>query len=85
MRADLEVDGDSWNGDRCVEEKRLEECNGGYHGAGEGGDISDRCEVAEPGTRASGEEGSCGGFEASPKCQCQLKSPVPLIVTTVAK
>ena len=69
MRADLEVDGDRGNGDRCVEEKRHEACDGdgGYYGAGEGGDVSDRCEIAESGTRAFGEESTCGGFEASPK------------------
>ena len=67
MRADLEVDGDRWNGDRCVEEKRLEACDGGYHGAGEGGDVSDGCEIAESGTRAFGEESTCRGFETSPK------------------
>ena len=67
MRVDLEVHGDGRIGHGGVEEKRHEACDGGYHGAGEGGDVSDGCEIAEPGTRASGEESSCGGFEASPK------------------
>ena len=36
----------------CIEEKRLEGCNGGHHCAGEGGDVPDGCEVAESGLRA---------------------------------
>lgn len=36
---------------RCIEEKRLEACNGGYHGVGEGGDVSNGCEVAESSLR----------------------------------
>ena len=52
---------------RCLEEKRLEPSDVGYQGTGEGGDVSDQSEIAEPCSRAFGEEGTDGRFEASPK------------------
>ena len=67
LRVDFEVDGDCGTGGGCFEGKRLEACDRGYHGAGEGGVVSDGCEVAESVARASGEEGSGGGNHASPK------------------
>ncbi len=43
----IEVHGEVGIGHGCVKERRLEACDGGYHGAGEAGEVSDRCEIAE--------------------------------------
>ena len=67
MRVDLEIYGDGRISDGGREEKRLEACDGGYHGVGESGDVSDLCEIAEPYSRVSGEESSQGWLETSSK------------------
>ena len=58
-----EVHGDDRLGHGCVEEKRLEAGDGGYHGAGEGGVVSDGCEIAELGTQASGKKAHAAGLK----------------------
>ena len=51
VRIELEVYSDCRVGYGYFEEMRLELSDSGYHGAGKGSNVFDRCEVAEPDTR----------------------------------